>query len=303
MYKIAHFSLLIFLFVACSDSQHQINLDEAAIFDTKIIEVYELEQLQFDVNMKILDLRPKEEYDLGHIGGALLVSREMMEDTTSAIQGTMATELQMENMLSSLGIKNTDYIVIYDGNGNPEACRLLWILDHYGHKNKAILNGGFMAWELGRKELSKNTKRFKRTNYSFNGTKSEHYASLIDMKLALKDTNYCIIDARSKDEYSGKELKGKVERSGHIPGSIHIDFEENINKNSFKLKSSTVLKKVYSTIPRNKNIIVYCHSGVRSALTTFVLSEILHYNNVKNYDGSWIEWSSIHDLPIEKMGI
>ncbi len=295
-----HFLILLFTLFSCGNNANTIIIDPAAIYAKKIIEVNELEFFQDDYHLKIIDLRPKDKFEKGHINGAIRLSRKDFEDTTSSIEGTMATKSQMENLLSACGIKNTDFIVIYDGKGNPDACRLLWILDHYGHKNKAILDGGFVAWKANGNPLSKTINTIKVSNYIFNVKQNIHYASLMDVKKAISDTNYCIIDVRSIEEFSGKELKGDVKRGGHIPSCIHIDYDKNIDHtNTYKFKSIVELKKLYSSISKEKKIIVYCHSGVRSALTTFVLTEILDYPHVQNYDGSWIEWSSKIELPIE----
>ncbi|MEY3237294.1 MAG: hypothetical protein RI883_1395, partial [Bacteroidota bacterium] len=290
MHKLTHihFLILLFCFGSCANNADTLLDNKENIFLKKIIEVDELLRFQDDNTLKIIDLRSIDEYQKGHFKNAIRLSRIDFEDTTSSIEGMMATKDQMENLLGVIGIKNTDYIVIYDGKGNPDACRLYWVLDHYGHKNKALLNGGFSAMKSDEKILISKKTILNPSVYKFNSQKCIRYASLEDVRNAQNDPNYIIIDTRSKSEFSGKELKGEVERTGHIPSSINIYYERNIDiKNKCKFKSAKQLRKLYSNSPKNKKIIVYCHSGVRSALTTFVLCEILGYKNVQNYDGSW----------------
>ena len=112
-----------------------------------------------------------------------------------------------------------------------------------------------------------------------------------------------IIDTRTLDEFSGKRQKDGATQAGRIPGSHGIDWTEAIDyQGTLKFKTKDELEKIYGTLKMTQNhpIITYCHTGVRSALTTFVLTQLLDYRNVKNYDGSWTEWSFYKDQPFEK---
>ena len=112
--------------------------------------------------------------------------------------------------------------------------------------------------------------------------------------------NTVLIDTRNNDEFTGKYHKKGAKKPGRIPNSINIDWAKNINYDDNKrLKSIEELKNIYDKLNINKtdSIILYCHSGLRSANTTFVLTQLLGYKNVMNYDGSWTEWSHFNDLP------
>jgi thiosulfate/3-mercaptopyruvate sulfurtransferase len=115
-------------------------------------------------------------------------------------------------------------------------------------------------------------------------------------------SNFVLLDARSADEFSGNALKAGAKKAGRIPGSIHIDWAEAIDYDgSHTFKPREELERIYAKLgaDREDTIVVYCHSGVRSSHTTFVLTELLDYKHVLNYDGSWIEWSYDDGLPIE----
>jgi len=111
-----------------------------------------------------------------------------------------------------------------------------------------------------------------------------------------------LVDARSAEEYEGQLQKAGAKKAGRIPKSIHIDWSEAVDYgNTYTFKPISELEKIYGSIGASKEdtIIVYCHSGVRSSHTSFVLTQLLDYKNVLNYDGSWIEWSYYDHLPFE----
>ncbi len=121
-------------------------------------------------------------------------------------------------------------------------------------------------------------------------------------EILASNKNNIILDTRNIDEFTGKRQKSGAYKGGRIPKSVLIDWAEAIDyEGSKKFKSFEELEKIYSRMGVSKNdpVITYCHSGVRSAHTTFVLTELLGYKNVKNYDGSWVEWSYFDNLPFE----
>jgi thiosulfate/3-mercaptopyruvate sulfurtransferase len=213
----------------------------------------------------------------------------------------MASKLKMENLFSNLGIRNDNYLVLYDNRGSCDAARLWWILDYYGFQNIALLNGGLKEWvkedSLSNESPTGNKSEFKLSKENFN----ERTISLEEFYNAINDSSLVIIDSRSSEEYSGDQLKKGAFDKGRIPGSINIDWTEAINYDEGTFKTREEIKDIYAAkgIDSTSNVVVYCHSGVRSAHTTFVLTEILGYKNVKNYDGSWIQWSYLK-LPIER---
>jgi thiosulfate/3-mercaptopyruvate sulfurtransferase len=120
------------------------------------------------------------------------------------------------------------------------------------------------------------------------------------------NTNVIVLDTRTIDEFSGKLRKKGATKAGTIPNSIHIDWAETINHNGKKrIKSIQDLENIYSKLHIKKDdpIIVYYHSGARSTHTTFVITQLLGYKNVKNYDCSWTKWSYFNDLPFESNSI
>jgi len=268
-----------------------------------VIEADELKTLVNHPNIKIIDFRKKRTYENEHILGALNIWRTDIENATYPYSGMMPSKPQLEKLFGTLGIKNTDTLIAYDDKGLCEAARLWWILQNYDFKNIKMLHGGIKTWKARGGKVSDKIPAIEETIFTFTENPSmPYYASKENVQLALKE-NTLILDTRTEDEFSGKRQKKGAARSGRIPGSIHIDWTEAIYYNEDKhIKSLQDLDIIYRKLNASKDdpIIVYCHSGVRSAHTFFVLTQLLGYKNVKNYDGSWTEWSYFNNLPIER---
>jgi len=255
-----------------------------------------------DSNVVIIDIRKAEEFNKGHYKNAVNIWRSNYVDTSFAYGGVMPTREQFKEVLSNLGVSTKDNILLYDGRGGCEAARFWWILKNYGHPNSFVIDGGFDVLSVDESKITSEVTNVIVSDYQFPEEENlSLYASLDDVKQALEDENTVLLDTRTLEEFIGEKQKKGAYRSGRIPGSILNDWANSIHYNEGKLMKS--LKDLTydfnrAGVTKDKNIIVYCQSGVRSSHTTFVLTELLGYKNVKNYDGSWIEWS-YNDLPID----
>ena len=293
-------SIILYLLII-SACKHEKANDFEKVEATYLIEANELKGIAQQPNIKIIDFRKKEIYENEHIVGALNLWRTDIEDTSYTYSGIMASKTQIESLFGQLGIATDDTIIVYDDNGLCEASRLWWILQNYDFKNIKLLHGGISEWKSNNGQVTTqipkvNTAVFKLTKHP----KMQYYVSKEQVSDAL-NSNVVILDTRTSEEFSGKRQKKGATMAGGIPNSIHIDWAETINYNGNKhLKSLKELEIIYSklNVKKNDSIIVYCHSGVRSAHTSFVLTQLLGYKHVKNYDGSWTEWSYFDDLPI-----
>jgi thiosulfate/3-mercaptopyruvate sulfurtransferase len=291
--------LLFLFFISCSSPK------KAEI--GKLVNVESLHTAIADGNAyKLIGLQDKEEFEGKHLEGAINISRADLESKTYPYGGMVASAGEVETLLSKLGINATDDIVIYDNKGDVDAARLWWILTKYGHKGKvALLDGGLKDWEQQGYPVSNESAEISESKYAFAGTPTEAYsAGLDEMKAALADTGVVILDCRSMEENTGQEMKKGASRSGKIPGALWVNYSESLQdpgKDELTFKNPEELRKLFADkgLNMNKKIIVYCHSGVRSSHTTFVLTQLLGLRNVKNYAGSWIEWSYFKELPIE----
>lgn len=271
-----------------------------------LIEAEDFQKIKNQEHIKIIDFRKPKFYNESHIKGALNMWRTDIEDTSFPYKGMMATKTQIEKLFSSLGISNKDRLVIYDDNGLCDATRLWWILQNYDYTNVKLINGGFSAWKNIDGEVDNIKPSVTVSNFKLpEKTSMKYYVSKDDMLSAVKNNTF-ILDTRTTDEFTGKRHKKNAFKGGRIPHSKLIDWAEAIEyHDTKKFKSLSELQQIYNRLELSKddNIIVYCHSGVRSAHTTFVLTQLLGYTHVKNYDGSWTEWSYFDDLPFEQDSI
>ncbi len=293
-------SFLVFLLASFACKKVTIDNDDSNQMNY-LIDANELAAIINQKNIKIIDFRKKEFYDKEHIADAIHIWRTDIEDTSYPYNGMMPSTKQVESLFGSLGISNNDTLIVYDNNGLCEAARLWWILQNYNFKNIKMLQGGIESWKAINGKITHKTPKKIKTVFTFSEKPNMKYEISKEEVFNALSKNIVIIDTRSFEEFSGKQQKKGASKAGRIPNSIHIDWAEAIHFNgNHQLKSIETLAEFYAkklNVTKNDSIILYCHSGVRSAHTTFVLTQLLGYKNVKNYDGSWTEWSYFNDLP------
>ena len=298
-------SVLIFFITFVSCQKETPNKKKASTINY-LIEVEELLKIAEEPNIKILDFRKAEFYKNEHIEGALNIWRTDIEDASYPYIGMMASKSQIEKLFSNLGIENGDTIVIYDDNGLCDSARLWWILQNYDYTKVKLLHGGIKVWKNKNGKVTKDTTLIKKSSFKLPNNPSLRYYLSKEEMLTSVNNKSIIIDTRTIDEYSGKRRKKGAFKGGRIPKSSFIDWANAIDYHgNKKIKPLQELEPIYKKFIPSKNdtVMIYCHSGVRSAHTTFVLTQLLGYKNVKNYDGSWTEWSYFNDLPFEKDSI
>lgn len=284
--KINFLGFLVLLFiVSCTKS----NVPKAYL-----IGIEEFKELSEKSHVKIIDFRKVAAYNEGHIKNSIQIWRSDIEDHSFPYGGMKASKEQLEVLFGNLGIANEDTLLIFDDKGQCDAARLWWVLQYYNFKNVKLLDGGFSTVKTASIPLTNSKTINKPTEFSFSTkVNKQFYASKEQLNKAVEN-GATIVDTRTSEEYLGKTLKKGAFLNGRILNSQLLDWANAINySGDKKLKTKLQLEEIYANIGAKKNdtIFVYCHSGVRSAHTTFVLTQLLGYKHVLNYDGSWTEWS------------
>ncbi|MCD9154130.1 sulfurtransferase [Aeromicrobium duanguangcaii] len=242
-----------------------------------------------------------EAYDKGHIPGAIKL--DWKKDLQDGVRHDFISKDRLEKLLSEKGVSTDDTVVFYGGNNNWFAAYAYWYLKYYGHQNLRLLDGGRKKWELDSRELTADPVTREATTYTAQEPDEDIRAYRDEVVAAIGTQN--LIDVRSPDEFAGRLLapahlpQEAAQIGGHIPTAGNVPWSKAANDDG-TFKKDEDLKALYADagLDEGKDTIAYCRIGERSSHTWFVLSEILGYPNVKNYDGSWSEYGSLRGVPV-----
>lgn len=244
-------------------------------------------------DLLLVDTRPFAEYSEGHVQGAVNIDLFQFHWIDTSKRGIRDFERQSRILLSNIGVKNNQQVVFYDNISGMSSARGVWLLLYFSHKKVRLLDGGFLQWQKEGYHIETKTNPFSPS--TFVGKPSRKVlATFKEVKKSIRRNDSAIVDARTKEEFAGRHVRAA--RAGHIPSALNIDWEENIEGGSFKTREE--LSRLYSRIPKDSKVVTYCQGGYRAA-HTFVALNILGYENVKMYLGSWGEWGNRTELPIE----
>ena len=244
-------------------------------------------------------------YEVGHLPGA--VKLDWHVDVQDPIARDFVNQQAFEQLMSHWGISNDTMIILYGDRNNWYACYSYWLFTMYGHRNMKIMNGGRSKWEAESRQLTKEVPHCEPTTYRAQPADETLRAFRDDVFSGLRTPERRLIDVRSPQEYTGELLhminypQEGAQRGGHIPGAKNIPWATAANADG-TFKSAEELRQIYGgkDVTPDKEVIAYCRIGERSAHTWFVLTRLLGYPRVRNYDGSWTEWGSLVRAPIEK---
>ncbi len=244
-------------------------------------------------------------YEEGHIPGA--VKLHWRDDLQDKLIRDVVSKAEFERLMGERGIANDTSVVLYGDKNNWFAAYAYWYLKIYGHEDVRLVDGGRQKWIEEGRELTTDVPSPTAAQYKATDRDESIRIRRDEVLAGLADAAFALVDVRSPQEYAGElmappgyEQEG-ASRTGHIPGAQSIPWATAVRDDG-TFKSTDELREIYGSkgVTPDKEVRAYCRIGERSAHTWFVLRELLGYENVKNYDGSWTEWGNLVDVPIEK---
>ncbi len=244
-------------------------------------------------------------YSAGHIPGAVQV--DWITNFLHPLRRDLISPEDFAQLCSRLGISPDTTVIFYGDQSNWWACHAFWVFTYFGHKHCRIMDGGRAKWFSERKPVAWNVPDYERTEYPVPTINAAIRAFRDDVMAHIK-CGKPLVDVRSRAEYDGVITHSPdypneaAFRAGHIPGAVNVPWSMAVRENS-TFKSADELHQLYcieQKLSPDDDVIVYCRIGERSSHTWFVLSYLLGFKHVRNYDGSWTEWGNMVGVPIER---
>ena len=244
-------------------------------------------------------------YDMGHIPGAQ--KSDWHSDLNDPVVRDYVQPDRFQQLLRTKGIDESTTVVFYGDKNNWWAAYAYWVFQLFGFTNAKLLDGGRAKWEADGRPMVTEVPHFPATSYKAPPRADMGIRAFRDQVLKHQRAGKPLVDVRSPDEFTGKKLhmpdypqEGAM-RGGHIPGARSVPWARAANPDG-TFKSATDLRAIYEKeqgLKPNDDVVAYCRIGERSSHTWFVLSRLLGYGKVRNYDGSWTEWGNSVGVPIE----
>jgi thiosulfate/3-mercaptopyruvate sulfurtransferase len=270
-----------------------------------LVETEWLEEHLDDGSIRVVEVdEDTTAYEKGHIRGA--VGWNWTTDLHAKVGREYLSQEELAELLSRAGVGPNITVVLYGGNNNWFAAYAYWILKLRGFDHVKLLNGGRKKWELESRELTQDVPTYEPTGLTIDAPERSEIRALRDEVLQ-KLGAAAFVDVRSPEEFRGEKLapdhlpQEQAQVPGHIPGAANVPWGKAANDDG-TFKTADELRALYAQegVTGQGEVIAYCRIGERSSHTWFALTELLGFDGVKNYDGSWTEYGSLVGAPVER---
>ena len=250
------------------------------------------ELVKVDLDVRILDLRPAEQYEAGRIPFAMSLPNNAVLDPNSRISGARISDDELAQVFGALGIGGDSFVVIYDDQGGHLAARLFWIFQYLGHQKVSVLDGGFPKWEREERFISTAPRPVKSSVFPIDRT--QRRLATAEWILENRDNpDVVIVDVRPVARYE----------ESHVPGAINMFWKGNLTDED-AWQDAGKLREAFESagVTKDKEIVVYCQGGNHNGHTYLTL-KALGYSQVRSYDRAWPEWGTDPTLPVIEGGL
>jgi thiosulfate/3-mercaptopyruvate sulfurtransferase len=271
-----------------------------------LVETDWLEQHLGDSNLAVVEVdEDTTAYEKGHVPGAIAIN--WATELHDHPRRDFVSGEQLARLLGKRGISSDDTIILYSGNNNWFAAYAYWLFKYRGIENVKLLNGGRKKWELESRSLSDDVPSPGAATFQIGNEQPDIRVFRDEVVRRATSGDGSWVDVRSPEEFRGELLapphlpQEQAQVPGHIPGAANITWSKAVNEDG-TFKSADELTKLYGDegITPDKDVIAYCRIGERSSHSWFVLKELLGFERVRNYDGSWTEYGSLVGVPVER---
>lgn len=271
--------IVVFLFIATSIAQKDL-ISASQFVDLK----------KSDKNLVIIDASKSKLYTKSHIDGAISIPYAKLNQKEGAVNGLLKGTEELASYFGEKGVSNENAIVVYDEGSQKYSTRVYWILKYLGAPNVKLMHKENTAWRNARIKLTSTVPSVKATTFTAT-VNGDIAADLAYIKANLE--NIVLIDARSEKEFLGTEDTEKKYSKGHLPGAVSLNFKE-VEKEDKSFKTAAEFEQIMADkgFTADKTYVMYCKTGVKASVTYTFFKEVLGFENVKLYDGAYLEWEA-----------
>jgi thiosulfate/3-mercaptopyruvate sulfurtransferase len=244
--------------------------------------------------LRLLDARPRDEYNKGHLPGAVWVDAKAVE-TMAAKPGALTDRAAWEAWIAPLGIGPDTEVLVYDSKRQLDAARLWWLLRYPGVDHAGLIDGGFALWKKQGKPVTAETRKVEPRKFEVR-FRTDRLATRDEVLGALKQGKVRVIDARSEAEHTGKEKRSK--RGGRVPTACHLEWAQLVDADGRFLDEAALRAKLARAgVKPGEPVITHCQGGGRASIDAFVLERL--GLPTRNYYLGWSDWGNADDTPVE----